>query len=145
MKKIIIKSIILLILYILFIFYFAVFNWQVFTVKLNVNLGFGILEFPPFIILSVIGLIIISILSWSNYNIRLRKMIYELEHGMEMGKIREKLSSGKIKEALTDDKILDQLKDKLGIREILKIQEKHSQILKSLQEKSNKDNKETDK
>ena len=135
MKKVLLKSTILLILYTLAYLYFAVFNWQIFIVKLNVNLGFGVVEFPPFIVLFLLGFIIIGILSWTNYNIRLRKMIYELEHGVEMGKIKDKLVNTKVREYLLEEKNLDLLKDKMGIKEIQKKQEELMKLIDDLKSK----------
>ncbi len=135
MKKVLLKSTILLILYILAYLYFAVFNWQIFIVKININLGFRVVEFPPFIVLFLLGFIIIGILSWTNYNIRLRKMIYELEHGMEMGKIKDKLVSTKVREYLLEEKNLDLLKDKMGIREIQKKQEELTKLITDIKDK----------
>jgi len=134
-KKVLLKSTILLILYTLAYLYFAVFNWQIFIVKLNVNLGFGVVEFPPFIVLFLLGFIIIGILSWTNYNIRLRKMIYELEHGVEMGKIKDKLVNTKVREYLLEEKNLDLLKDKMGIKEIQKKQEELMKLIDDLKSK----------
>jgi len=134
-KKVLLKSTILLILYTLAYLYFAVFNWQIFIVKLNINLGFGVVEFPPFIVLFLLGFIIIGILSWTNYNIRLRKMIYELEHGVEMGKIKDKLVSTKVREYLLEEKNLDLLKDKMGIREIQKKQEELTKLITDIKDK----------
>ncbi len=135
MKKVLLKSTILLILYTLAYLYFAIFNWQIFIVKLNINLGFGVVEFPPFIVLFLLGFIIIGILSWTNYNIRLRKMIYELEHGVEMGKIKDKLVSTKVREYLLEEKNLDLLKDKMGIREIQKKQEELTKLITDIKDK----------
>jgi len=134
-KKVLLKSTILLILYTLAYLYFAIFNWQIFIVKLNINLGFGVVEFPPFIVLFLLGFIIIGILSWTNYNIRLRKMIYELEHGVEMGKIKDKLVSTKVREYLLEEKNLDLLKDKMGIREIQKKQEELTKLITDIKDK----------
>jgi hypothetical protein len=134
-KKVLLKSTILLILYILAYLYFAVFNWQIFIVKLNINLGFGVVEFPPFIVLFLLGFIFIGILSWTNYNIRLRKMIYELEHGVEMVKIKDKLVSTKVREYLLEEKNLDLLKDKMGIKEIQKTQEELMKFIDNLKSK----------
>jgi hypothetical protein len=138
MRKIIFKSTILLILFILANLYIALFNWKVFAVKLNIDLGFGVVEFPPFIVLFLIGLVVIGILSWSNYNIRLRKMIYELEHGMELGQIRDKLSRNQFKEALLDEKNIEFLKDRLGIKNILKKQEELTKSIFELQDQITK-------
>jgi hypothetical protein len=128
------KNSILLIIYILVSVYFAIFNWQIFTVNLNVDLGFGVVTFPPFIVLFLLGFVIIGILSWMNYNSGLRRMIYELESGLEMGKMKERLTGGRVRELLTDDKNLELLKSRLGITEIRKKQEEITEILSDLKE-----------
>lgn len=126
------KNSILLIVYILVSAYFAIFNWQIFTVNLNVDLGFGVVTFPPFIMLFLLGFVIIGILSWMNYNSGLRRMIYELESGLEMGKMKERLTGGRVRELLTDDKNLELLKSRLGITDIRKKQEEITTILSDL-------------
>jgi hypothetical protein len=98
--------------------YFAVFNWKIFSVKLNVNLGFAVLEIPPFIILFLAGFILITILSWINYNLRLRKLIHGLEQGAEIGKLKNSLIEKQLRDLLFDEKTLMVLSDKLGIREV---------------------------
>ncbi|MFO7935302.1 MAG: hypothetical protein R6U78_14630 [Bacteroidales bacterium] len=132
MRKLLFKNSILLIIYILVSVYFAIFNWQIFTVNLNVDLGFGVVTFPPFIMLFLLGFVIIGILSWMNYNSGLRRMIYELESGLEMGKMKERLTGGRVRELLTDDKNLELLKSRLGITEIRKKQEEITTILSDL-------------
>jgi len=134
-KKVLLKSTILLILFTLAYLYFAVFNWHIFIVKLNIDLGFGVVEFPPFVVLFLLGFIIIGILSWTNYNIRLRKMIYELEHGLEMGKIKDKLVHTSVREYLLEEKNLDLLKDKMGVKEIQKKQEELMKLIDDLKSK----------
>lgn len=132
MRKLLFRNSILLIIYVLISLYFAIFNWQVFTVNLNINLGFGVVSFPPFIALFLLGFIVIGILSWINYSTSLRKMIYELEHGVEIGKIKDKLTGTRVKELMLDDKNLELLKSKMGIQEIRKKQEEISRILSDL-------------
>ena len=136
MKKVLFKSSILLLLFTLASIYFAIFNWQIFIVRLNINLGFGVVEFPPFVLLILISFIIIAILSWSNYMIRLKKMIYELEYGVEMGKMRDKLTHKRVKELLTEEKNLDLLKEKMGIEEIRKKQEELKKLVQEMKEKT---------
>jgi hypothetical protein len=123
MRRILIKSILILILYTLVNLYFAVFNWKIFTVKLNTDLGFAVVEFPPFIILFLLGLILIGIHSWMNYVLRLRKMIVDLEQGMEIGRLKDKLFSNKFRNFIFDENNLKILKEKLGISELEKRQE----------------------
>ncbi len=53
----------------------------------------------------------------------LRKIIYELEHGVELGKLREKMVRNKLQEQLMDEKNIEALVDRLGISEIRRQQE----------------------
>lgn len=135
MKKVLFKSSILLILFTLASLYFAIFNWQIFIVRLNINLGFGVVKFPPFVFLFLISFLIMAILSWSNYMTRLRKMIYELEYGVEMGKVKEILTHKRIKELLIEEKNIDLLREKMGIEEIRKKQEELKKLIHELREK----------
>jgi hypothetical protein len=118
MKKIIIKSSIILLFYTLINVYFAVFNWKIFSVKLNVDLGFAVLEIPPFVILFLAGFILIAIISWINYSLRLRKLIHGLEQGAEIGKLKNKLIEKQLRDLLFDEKTLTILSEKLGIRDV---------------------------
>ena len=135
MKKVLFRSIFLLILYTLASLYVAVFNWQIFIVKLNINLGFGVIEFPPFFLFFLLGFIIIGILSWTNYVIRLRKMIYDLEHGMEYGKLKDKLTSSRIKKHIFEEDNLNFLKERIGIVDIQKKQDELAKLVADLQQK----------
>ena len=118
MKKLIFKSSIILTLYTIFNLYFAVFNWRIFTAKLNIDLGFAVLEFPPFVLLFLAGFILMAILSWINYNLRLRNLINNLEKGAEIGNIKNKLIEKQFMDLLYDEKTLSVLSDKLGIKEL---------------------------
>lgn len=132
MKNLLLKKSILLIIYILVSAYFAIFNWKIFTVDLNVNLGFGVVTFPPFIVLFLVGFVIIAIQAWMNYTTSLRKMIYELEHGVELGKMKDKIAGSRVREMLLDDKNLELLMTRMGIQEIRKNQEEIAKILSDL-------------
>ncbi|MGW8314188.1 MAG: hypothetical protein ACWGNV_01200 [Bacteroidales bacterium] len=133
MKKIIFRKFLLLILYTVINIYFMIFNWKVFTLSLNVNLGPGSIQIPPFVILFLLGFIIIGILSWSNYVQNLRKIIYELEHGVELGKIRNKMVSSKLQEQLMDEKNIEVLRKKLGIADLQQQQESLSKMIREIQ------------
>jgi len=132
MKKIIVRKFLLLIIYTVINIYFMIFNWKVFTVSLNVNLGFGSVQLPPFIILFLLGFVVIGILSWSNYVQNLQKIIYELEHGVELGKIRDKMVRNRLQEQLTDEKNLEVLKKKLGITDLQQQQETMVKMISEL-------------
>jgi hypothetical protein len=135
MKKRILRHSIILILYTLIYLYFAVFNWQVFIVKLNIDLGFGVINIPPFIIFFLMGFILIGILSWMHYMTSIQKMIYELEQGVEIGRMKDKLVSSRVKELLLEEKSLAFLTDRLGIRDIRKKQEELMKMLTELNQK----------
>lgn len=109
-----------------------IFNWKIFTISLNINLGPGSLQLPPFIILFLLGFIIIGILSWSNYVQNLQKIIYELEHGVELGKMRDRLVRNKLQEQLMDDKSIEILRNKLGITEMQRQQESLTKMISEL-------------
>jgi hypothetical protein len=134
MKRLLIRKSILLILYTLINVYFMGFNWKVFTVTLNINLGFGVVSFPPFIVLFLLGFIIIGILTWSNYITSLKKIIYELEQGAEIGQMKEKAFSKKVRKQLMDEQVLDLMKHKLGIEGI---QSKQEELIRSISELKN--------
>ena len=133
MKKIILRKFLLLIIYTVINVYFMIFNWKVFAISLNINLGPGSIQLPPFIILFLLGFIIIGILSWSNYVQNLQKIIYELEHGVELGKMRDKLVRNKLHEQLMDDKSIEVLRNKLGIAEMQRQQESLTKMISEMQ------------
>jgi hypothetical protein len=124
MKNLILRKFLLLIVYTLVYLYFTLFNWETFTVSLNINLGFAVISIPPFIILFLVGFIIIGILSWVSYVSHLQKIIYELEHGIDKGGKKDIRIKEKIKAQLLTEENINLLKDKTGIREIASRQEK---------------------
>ncbi len=140
MKKIILKSSIILLLYTLVNLYFALFNWKIFSVQLNVNMGFAVLKFPPILMLFLAGFILIAILSWINYNLRLRKLIRGLEQGAEIGKLKDKILDKQFRELLFDDKTLTVLSEKLGLNEI---RNKIKDIIRMIAEMSQNSTKKT--
>jgi hypothetical protein len=104
-------------------------------VKLNIDLGFGVINIPPFITLFLFGFIVIGILSWMHYMTSLQKMIYELEQGVEVGKMKDKLVKNRVKELILDEKNLTLLEDRMGIRDIRKKQEEVMKLLAEINQK----------
>jgi len=136
MKNLILRKFLSLILYTLVYLYFTIFNWEIFTVSLNINLGFAVASIPPFIILFLLGFIIIGILSWVSYVSHLQKIIYELEHGIETGEKKDIRIKEKIKSQLLTEENINLLKDKTGIREIASRQEKLIAMIDELKSQS---------
>ena len=131
MKKLLLKKSIILILYTLANLYFMGFNWKLFTTSLNINLGFGVVNFPPFIVFFFLGFILIGILSWMNYISGLQKIIYELKNGDKNGKVNEKMVSKRVRRQLLDEENLTLMKEKLGIEDI---RSKQEELIRSLSE-----------
>ena len=134
MKRLLLRKSIWLILYTLINVYFMGFNWKMFTVSLNLNLGFGVVTLPPFIVLFFLGFILIAILSWTNYVLGLQKIIYEMEQGMEIGKMKEKVVRNKIRKQLLEEQTLDLMIEKLGIEDI---RSKQEELIRSLSDLKN--------
>lgn len=132
MKKLLFRKSLPLILYTLVYIYFIGFNWKIFTVSLNVNLGFGMVNFPPFIILFLLGFIIIGALSWLDYVSNLRKIIFELEQGAEIGKMKDQLLRSKVQEQLVDEKNIALLMKKMGLPELREKQEELFRMMSDL-------------
>jgi hypothetical protein len=109
-----------------------IFNWKIFTIILNVDLGFGVVKLPPFIILFLLGFFLIGILSWISYVSSLQKTIYELEQGVELGKMKDKLIQNKVREQLLNPSQIDELKKKMGIAELGKQQEELVKVVSEL-------------
>jgi hypothetical protein len=65
----------------------------------------------------------------------LQKMIYELEQGVEIGKMKDKLVKNRVKELLLDEKNLTLLEEKMGIRDIRKNQEEVMKLLAEINQK----------
>jgi hypothetical protein len=65
---------ILLAIWVVIWLYFALFNWDIFIVKVNINLGFGIISSYPFLLFFLISLaILLSIRYLLHYTRMLRK------------------------------------------------------------------------
>ncbi len=134
-KNLLLRKSLLLILYTLVYVYFMVFNWAVFTISLNINLGFGTVQLPPFIILFALGFIIIGVQSWVSYISSLQKIIFELQQGVEVGKMKDRLVKDKLKEMLTEEKNLEVLKREIGMEDLNKKQEELVRMLSELKSK----------
>ena len=59
---------ILLVIYIISVLYFAVFNWEMFLITLNVNLGFSIINIPLIVAIFLYGICFLLI-QWGLVNI----------------------------------------------------------------------------
>lgn len=68
---------ILIIIYLLATLYFAVFNWDIFIVNLNISLGFGIVRIPLLVVLFIAGLALLLI-EWAVLKIFSLKMERDL-------------------------------------------------------------------
>ena len=79
MKFLLFRKFLWVILFTLVHLWFMVFNWQLFITMLNVNLGFGVVRLPPFVVLFLTGFVILAIHSWTGYVNKLHRIIHDLE------------------------------------------------------------------
>lgn len=79
-KFLLLRKFLWLILFTLIHLWFMIFNWKLFTAMLNINLGFGVVRLPPFLILFLTGFVILGIQSWTGYVNKLHRIIHDLEN-----------------------------------------------------------------
>ena len=135
MKNLLFRKSFLLILYTCVYLYFMAFNWQIFTVVLNINLGFGVVKLPPFIILFLVGFIIIGALSWHSYMTNLQRTISTLEHGHELWRMKDREILNKIQKQILDEQTVNLLINKLGIQDLRSKQDELSRMMAALKTK----------
>jgi hypothetical protein len=131
-KKLLLKKSIWLILFILVQLYFMVFNWKLFTLNQEISTGFGTISIPPYMVLSLLALAIIGALTWISYIQGLKKIIYELESGLEQSSMKDKQVMKRFRELVTNEENVHLLKEKLGIAEIRNRQEELVQLMADL-------------
>jgi hypothetical protein len=99
-------TLILTIIYLIIIVYFAIFNWNIFVLNLDVNLGVKVVQFPLIAGIFFFGFILF-ILLWLNNSfssILLRK---------KLNKARKELNKLKVTGSLNIDDKLEELTKKL--------------------------------
>ena len=141
----------LLIIWIVIWAYFAAFNWAVFTVSLNINLGFTVITGYPFLFYSIAGIIFLIILRYIAQYLIERQRIHEknLENKIAMqGKdieilqLKEVLFNMQTKEYNQNAESMKSLNEKLNkISEQMQAEKKEY----SKKEEEEKDNPDTDK
>ena len=111
-------TLILTIIYLIIIVYFAIFNWDIFVLDLDVNLGIKVIQFPLVAGIFFFGFILF-ILQWLNNSftsILLRK---------KLNKTRKELNKLKITGSLNIDEKFEELTKKLD--ELIEMSEIQSQ------------------
>jgi hypothetical protein len=71
-----------------------VFNWNVYTVSMDLNYGFGSFNAPLFLVVEIIGLIIIFLLWMTVYSKDLRYEISKLKREKDMKRVDSDKSNG---------------------------------------------------
>ncbi len=140
-----------LIIWIVIWAYFAAFNWAVFTVSLNINLGFAVITGYPLIFYSIAGIIFFIILRYIAQYLAERQRIHEknLENKIAMqGKdieilqLKEVLFNMQTKEHNQNVESMKSLNEKLNkISEQMQAEKKEY----SKKEEEEKENPDTDK
>ena len=122
MRKI---HLVIIILYFLIACYFALFNWAIFSVSLNVDLGFSIIQIPLIAMVFSFSLIILLIQLGLNY-------VSDLSHERDLGKKESDIQSFKaeLHDHKSDD--LEVFSEKLN-----SVEQKLDELLQSGNTKTN--------
>ena len=103
--------------------YFALFNWEIFIVKININLGFAVLNTFPFLAFFIIGLLVILAIRYLlQYSRMLRRMeLKEKNNKIEMQskdieilKLREMLYKMQSEEFSKTSQTIDEMHSKIN-------------------------------
>lgn len=144
----------LLIIWIVIWAYFAAFNWAVFTVSLNINLGFTVITGYPFPFYSVAGIIFFIVLRYIAQYLVERQQIHEMNlenkiamqgKDIEILQLKEVLFNMQTKEYNQSAESMKSLNEKLNkISEQMQM-ENQDYTEKAGEKKDQKNTKEKDK
>lgn len=102
MKKTSIQSAIniLIFIWIAVWLYYALFNWDVFVVKLNTNLGFNTVPTLPFVLFFFIGLLILVVMKYIIYYDQVQVDARDKEYKDKISLLKKDIEILKLKEVL---------------------------------------------
>lgn len=102
MKKTSIQSAIniLIFIWIAVWLYYALFNWDVFVVKLNTNLGFNTIPILPFVLFFFIGLLILVVMKYIIYYEQVQVDARDKEYKDKISLLKKDIEILKLKEVL---------------------------------------------
>ncbi|MBE9509522.1 MAG: hypothetical protein IMY71_01485 [Bacteroidetes bacterium] len=126
-------------IYLVLSLYFAIFNWDVFIISINTNLGFAVVKTPPFLLLFLLGLFIIVLQSNFDYIRETRHEVENLQRVIELEKLKKDNEINNFKASILDSqtKTSERNIQKLGeIQDVLaKITEELETEKKKVKEK----------
>ena len=120
MKRI---HLILIVMYVFVTLYFAIFNWDMFLVNLNISLGLGIIRIPLLIILSIAGLLLI-LTNWLIFKIYSLKVDRSLmRKDAEIANFKATQYDNQLSEMQSNSNSLKELHEKIdSVMEILAVE-----------------------
>ena len=89
-------------IYLVLSLYFAIFNWDVFIITINTNLGFAVIKTPPFLLLFLIGLFIIALQSNFTYISETKHEVENLQRAIELHKLKNNNEINDFKASVLD-------------------------------------------
>ncbi|NQU82161.1 MAG: hypothetical protein HQ543_11635 [Bacteroidetes bacterium] len=90
------------VVYLLIFLYFAIFNWDVFIVTINTNLGFTVVKTPPFLLLFIVGLFVTALQSNFTYIRETRHEVSYLYKSIELEKLKKDSEINDFKASVLD-------------------------------------------
>lgn len=125
--------------YLVLFLYFAIFNWDVFIITINTDLGFAVVQTPPFLLLFLIGLLIIAVQSNFTYIQETKHEVKDLQRNIELERLKKDNEINDFKASVLDSqtKTSERNIQKLGeIQDVLaKITEEFETGKKNIKEK----------
>jgi hypothetical protein len=102
MKKTNIQSAIniLIFIWIAIWLYYALFNWDVFVVRLNTNLGFNTVPMLPFVLFFFIGLLVLVVMKYIIYYEQVKVEARDKEYKDKISLLKKDIEILKLKEVL---------------------------------------------
>ncbi len=127
---------ILLIIWIVAWGYFMLFNWDIFVVKLNINLGLGIINNRPFVLFFVLGMLIILSIRYMLQYSRMLRRIEVKEKNTKIAMQEKDIEILKLKEMLYKEQSTEFNKT---AKDISSLHEKIEGVAKKFEEGNNQE------
>lgn len=80
--------------------YYLIFNWEVFSIKLNTNLGFAVIGSYPFLLFSILGIILLILIKYFEQTMALRELRKKIDLENSIALLEKDIENFKLKETL---------------------------------------------
>ncbi len=114
--------------------YYAVFNWDVFIVKLNTSLGFTVINCFPFIFFFVFGLVCLGLLKFLLNQLHMQLKLHDKDSNSKIALLEKDIEILKLKEVLFNMQTDEMNKNASSLGELQKKLDELSGQVKGIKE-----------